>query len=71
MCHNDFNLFDEFAYDIEPTDQVKTDMNKIPRSPHVLCKVHDYEIWALLDSGSQVTAIAENFIIKLHKRKNY
>lgn len=40
-------------------------INKIPASPKILCELENSKIWALLDSGSQITAISENLHNKL------
>ena len=49
--------------------QVNNKMIKIPLSPQLLLKIYGIEAWALLDTGSQVTAISEKFYEKI-KSKN-
>lgn len=45
--------------------------NKIPKSPHILCNIKGFEVWSLVDTGSQISAISEEFYNELNKDKNF
>ena len=36
-------------------------LNKIPQSPQLKIKINDVDTWALVDTGSQITAVSEKF----------
>ena len=55
---------------IRDKDQHKTEINKIPLSPQLLVNFYGVEAWALLDTGSQITAISERFYEKLKLNKH-
>ena len=44
-------------------------INKIPQSPQIKIKIYDVNTWALLDTGSQITAISEKFYERLKCKK--
>ena len=50
--------------------QVNNKMIKISLSPQLLLKIYGIEAWALLDTGSQVTAISEKFYEKIKCKYN-
>lgn len=61
-CHANY----DFAYDlskniIENKDHDAEKLCKIAVSPHILCTLNNNNHWALIDSGSQITAISEHF----------
>ena len=47
-----------------------SNINKIPISPHLCIIINNISCWSLLDSGSQVTAISEEFYNKLKSQNN-
>ena len=42
-------------------------VKKVPPSPHLLCIAYNKKIWALIDTGSQVSAISEEFYNEIKK----
>ena len=47
---------------------MQSEINKIPLSPHLLLNLYGVETWALLDTGSQITAVSETFYETLSKK---
>ena len=45
-------------------------INKIPLSPQLLIKICGIQTWALLDTGSQVTAVSENFYERIKDKRD-
>ena len=72
MRLNNYDFADDFLNDVmHSKDQNANDnLKKIPASPHVLCKIENIDTCALIDSGSQISAISEDFYHKLKKSKN-
>ena len=70
MCQKHFDFIEELDFDIINNEsQQNNDANKIPKSPHLLCKINNINILALIDSGSQVTAISEILYERLKEDK--
>ena len=55
---------------IRNKDQHKNEINKIPLLPQLLINFYGVDAWALLDTGSQITAISERFYEKLKINKH-
>lgn len=66
-------LVTDFISDMEKdivnqSDHLSNDYtNRIPLAPHVHIKIAGTNVWALIDTGSQVTAVSENFYEKKKK----
>ena len=70
MCQKHFDFIEELDFDIINNEgQQNNDASKIPKSPHLLCKINNINILALIDSGSQVTAISEILYERLKEDK--
>ena len=69
-CRQLYDFINELERDIvQNKDQQKlSKINKIPLSPQLLIRVFDIETWALLDNGSQITLVSENFRNKLRSK---
>lgn len=60
------DISEDLSHDILRNEgQTTIDKNKIPSSPRVLVEIHGNNIWSLVDSGSQITAISDTFHNKL------
>lgn len=72
-CRKNLDLTEDLEIGIEQeTDQTeKINRNAIPPSPHLLVKINHSETWALIDTGSQVTAISETFYEKIKDVKKF
>ena len=70
MCRESYDFINELERDIihNKDHQKLSKSNKIPLSPQLLIRVFDIEAWALLNTGSQITAISENFWNKLKSK---
>ena len=67
---NFMDFVDELGFDIRKNnEQSNIGINKTPFLSHILCKLEEQLVWALVDSGSQVTAISEDFYSKIKKDK--
>ena len=63
MCRKYFDFVDELDHGIlQKEDQQIKYFNKIPQSPHLLCKINNFNTWALIGSSSQITAVSEGFM---------
>ena len=69
VCQKQVDFNEDLAYDVVNTeDLVKSNhTNKFKQSPHLLCAVMGFDTYALIDTGSQVTAISESFYDKIKK----
>ena len=50
---------------IENKDQLNRANRNILPSPHLQIKIFNHDVWALLDTGSQITAVSDTFYNKL------
>ena len=72
-CHNKYDFIEYFKQGIIRNEDhdINQKINKIPKSPHIMCTLNNNKIQCLIDSGSQVTAISEkvyeNIYIKIKK----
>ena len=67
--HSD--IVNELSREIDDKDQhdKKNLVKKVPPSPHLLCTIYNKKNWALIDTGSQVSAISEEFYNEIKKSK--
>lgn len=66
--HND--IVEELSKDLNNKDQnTESIFKKVPPSPHILCTVNNKNIWSLIDSGSQISAISEEFYKEISQTK--
>ena len=71
-CQSTYDFVDQLAEGIDKNKDL-LDNNvtlKIPLSPHVLLNFYQISSWSLIDSGSQITAISENFYNKVKSINN-
>ena len=67
---HDFDFVEDLSAEVEGTeDREKIDeFETVARGPHIKIKIIDKEIMSLLDSGSQITAVSEEFFKRLWER---
>lgn len=66
---NDYNFIREFEDDVNKKVRLGRQNEQFAsfQCPHIAINVNGNKVWALLDTGSQITCISESFYEKISK----
>lgn len=69
MRQNFFEVIKDLQRDLNRNEDSQKNVDEEIKCPHVKIKCGGESIWALVDSGSQVTCVSKDFCDRLLKRK--
>ena len=70
MHQRNYDFIKDCEQGIETQNSNYSTVEKIAQSPHVLIKIFEQKAWFLVDSGSQICAVSENFYDLISQNNN-